>query len=63
MYWTMIPSLQQKISDYKYCNALFIEHPRSHKYILVGWLVVFNMFNVPSTTRSLRDGTPIHCPM
>ena len=27
---------------------------------LVGWLVVFN---VPSTARSFRDGTPIYCPL
>ena len=27
---------------------------------LVGWLVVFN---VPSTVRSFRDGTPIYCPL
>ena len=27
---------------------------------LIGWLVVFN---VPSTARSLRDGTPIYCPL
>ena len=27
---------------------------------LVGWLVVFN---VPSTPRSFRDGTPIYCPL
>ena len=26
----------------------------------VGWLVVFN---VPSTARSFRDGTPIYCPL
>ena len=26
----------------------------------VGWLVVFN---VPSTVRSFRDGTPIYCPL
>ena len=26
----------------------------------VGWLVVFN---VPSTMRSFRDGTPIYCPL
>ena len=25
-----------------------------------GWLVVFN---VPSTARSFRDGTPINCPL
>ena len=25
-----------------------------------GWLVVFN---VPSTARSFRDGTPIYCPL
>ena len=28
--------------------------------LLVGWLVVFN---VPSTARSFRDGTPIYCPL
>ena len=28
--------------------------------MLVGWLVVFN---VPSTARSFRDGTPIYCPL
>ena len=28
--------------------------------VLVGQLVVFN---VPSTARSFRDGTPIYCPM
>ena len=27
---------------------------------MVGWLVVFN---VPSTARSFRDGTPIYCPL
>ena len=27
---------------------------------MVGWLV---MFNVPSTARSFRDGTPIYCPL
>ena len=27
---------------------------------LIGWLVVFN---VPSTARSFRDGTPIYCPL
>ena len=27
---------------------------------LVGWLVVFN---IPSTARSFRDGTPIYCPL
>ena len=27
---------------------------------LVGWLV---LFNVPSTARSFRDGTPIYCPL
>ena len=37
----------------------------SHKALaflswLVGWLVVFN---VPSTARSFRDGTPIYCPL
>ena len=29
-------------------------------YIYFGWLVVFN---VPSTARSFRDGTPIYCPL
>ena len=29
-------------------------------FFLVGWLVVFN---VPSTARSFRDGTPIYCPL
>ena len=28
--------------------------------VLVGWLVVFN---VPSTARSFRDGSPIYCPL
>ena len=27
---------------------------------MIGWLVVFN---VPSTARSFRDGTPIYCPL
>ena len=31
-----------------------------HSDMLVGWLVVFN---VPSTARSFRDGTPIYCPL
>ena len=31
-----------------------------HDGWLVGWLVVFN---VPSTARSLREGTPIYCPL
>ena len=29
-------------------------------HLVVGWLVVFN---VPSTARSFRDGTPIYCPL
>ena len=29
------------------------------KFWLVGW---FDVFNVPSTARSFRDGTPIYCP-
>ena len=28
--------------------------------MVFGWLVVFN---VPSTARSIRDGTPIYCPL
>ena len=28
--------------------------------VCVGWLVVFN---VPSTVRAFRDGTPIYCPL
>ena len=31
-----------------------------HFFSLFGWLVVFN---VPSTARSFRDGTPIYCPL
>ena len=39
--------------------------PDGNKYVhtnffKVGWLVVFN---VPSTARSLRDGSPIYCPL
>ena len=37
----------------KICMSMII-------FRLVGWLVVFN---VPSTARSLRDGTPIYCPL
>ena len=29
-------------------------------FVMVGWLVVFN---VPSTARAFRNGTPIYCPL
>ena len=37
------------------------KRPMPISIMLVGcWLVVFN---VPSTARSFRDGTPIYCPL
>ena len=44
----------QKLNSYKVMNS----HRANSVGWLVGWLVVFN---VPSTARSFRDGTPI-CP-
>ena len=35
-------------------------YPRGQTLLIHGWLVVFN---VPSTARSFRDGTPIYCPL
>ena len=51
-----------------YCKGPYVKKILHHfiKYkfyvtnMLVGWLV---MFNVPSTARSFRDGTPIYCPL
>ena len=44
---------------YYYINHKIFWH--NHIYsMLVGWLVVFY---VPSTARSLRDSTPIYCPL
>ena len=37
-----------------------IDHEMDCQMEMVGWLVVFN---VPSTARSFRDGTPIYCPL
>ena len=44
------------------CNLMNHKHKWkwSNSRYLVGWLVVFN---VPSTARSLRNGTPIYCPL
>ena len=39
---------------------LNIDHVKIIICWLIGWLVVFN---VPSTARSFRDGTPIYCPL
>ena len=37
-----------------------VKHFLLNNIDLVDWLVVFN---VPSTARSFRDGTPIYCPL
>ena len=47
----------QAYETYEKTNRLHFTNPVSW---LVGWLVVFN---VPSTARSCRDGTPIYCPL
>ena len=45
------------------CIVKYTANQQPHNgnlYSYVGWLVVFN---VPSTARSFRDGTPIYCPL
>ena len=37
-----------------------IVEQKSGYFQLYGWLVVLN---IPSTARSVRDGTPINCPL
>ena len=56
------PDLLHRPANAQLNDAVMVEDNRKYRtnQVWVGWLVVFN---VPSTARSFRDGTPIYCPL